>query len=388
VRLGTDCVPAARNREDLPLAPHFFLREIANEPLEPALHIAASAEGCMSSVLVVDDEAAMRNLMMRWVERSGHHASTAASADEAMDVLAQQLPAVAVCDVRMPGHDGLWLADRIRREYPDTAVIMASGARDIDPRIAEHTGAVDYLSKPFGRDRLLFALERGFDWHHAATARREWMKRLSTEFRQRRDDLVEGVAVAAGGDSYPIEALLSFIAESDPIAHEHARRVAAISVKMGEILGLPMEQLAAVRQGALLHDLGKLALPDAILRKPAALSLGEKEIVRQHPGIGADLLRSIDGFDEAASVVSTAQERYDGHGYPHALAGDAIPLGGRIVAVADAFDSMTRTQIYRSAIPSSEAVEEILRCSNTQFDPVVVSSLLEVLGEAAAKCHE
>jgi HD-GYP domain-containing protein (c-di-GMP phosphodiesterase class II) len=154
---------------------------------------------------------------------------------------------------------------------------------------------------------------------------------------------------------------------------------------MGEILGLPEDQLAAIRQGALLHDLGKLALPEAILRKPAALSLEEKEIVRQHPGMGAGLLRSIEGLDQAALVVSTAQEWYDGRGYPQCLAGDAIPLGGRIVAVADAFDSMTRTQIYRDALPRSEAVQEILRCSNSQFDPMVVSSLLEVLGEASAK---
>jgi putative nucleotidyltransferase with HDIG domain len=339
----------------------------------------------MSSVLVVDDEAAMRNLMMRWVELAGHHASTAASADEALDVLAQQSSAVALCDVRMPGHDGLWLAERIHRQFPDTAVIMASGARDTDPRVAEHTGAVDYLLKPFGRDRLRFALERGFDWHQASAGRRDWMRRLSTELFERRRDLVEQIAGAVDGDAHLVETLLSFIEESDPSAHDHARRVAAIAVKMGEILGLPIDQLAVVRQGALLHDLGKLALPEAILRKPAALSMEEKEIIRQHPGIGADLLRSIEGFDQAAIVVSSAKEWYDGRGYPQALVGDDIPLGGRIVAVADAFDSMTRRQIYRDAIPSSEAVEEIMRCSNSQFDPIVVSSLLEALGQSVAK---
>src|SRR2546423_6242563 len=126
----------------------------------------------MSSVLVVDDEAAVRNLMTRWVELAGHHASTAANADEALDVLAAQTPAVALCDVRMPGRDGLWLASKIRREFPDTAIIMATGARDCDPGVAEHTGAVDYLLKPFGRDRLRFALARGFDWHEKAASRR------------------------------------------------------------------------------------------------------------------------------------------------------------------------------------------------------------------------
>lgn len=339
----------------------------------------------MGSVLVVDDEAAMRHLMTRWVERDGHRASTASSADEALDMLAEQSPAVALCDVRMPGHDGLWLADRIRREFPDTAIIMASGARDTDPRMIEHTGAVDYLQKPFGRERLRFALERGFEWHQDAASRRGWLHRLSTELHERCAELAAMVADAAASETHLLEALLALIEDSDPAELAHARRVAAITVKMGENLGLKESQLAVIRKGALLHDLGKLALPYAILGKPAALSLEEAEIVRQHPGIGADLLRSMDGFDEAATVVGSAKEWYDGCGYPQALAGDAIPLGGRIVAVADAFDSMTRTQIYRDAMPSSEALLEILRCSNSQFDPLVVSSLLEVLGESAAK---
>jgi putative two-component system response regulator len=338
----------------------------------------------MSSVVVVDDEAAMRSLMVRWVQLAGHHASAAASADEALEIIAAQRPAVALCDVRMPGHDGLWLAARIHKEYPDTAVIMASGARDTDSRLAEQTGAVDYLSKPFGRDRLRFALERGVDWHEMAASRREWMRRLSSELRDRRGLLAEAVSEAAGIDAYVVEALLSLIHESDPSAHDHARRVAAISVRMGEVLGVSLERLGAVRQGALLHDLGKLALPDAILRKPAALSAEEMEIVRQHPAIGADLLVSIEGFDQAALIVRTASERYDGRGYPHALAGEAIPLGGRIVAVADAFDAMTRRQIYRDALASSDALQEIMRSSSSQFDPAVVSALLEVLGESAA----
>lgn len=182
-----------------------------------------------------------------------------------------------------------------------------------------------------------------------------------------------------------VDALLAVIEESDPSALEHARRVAAISVKVAEALGVAGQELTAIRAGALLHDLGKLALQEAILTKPAALSLEEKEIVRRHPDIGAELLRSLSGFDEAAAIVNGAKEWYDGRGYPQALAGDAIPLGSRIVAVADAFDAMTRSQIYRDAMPSSDALREILRCSNSQFDPVVVSMLLEVLGEFAAR---
>ena len=339
----------------------------------------------MSSVLVVDDEAAMRNLMMRWVEMSGHHAATAASADEALDVLAEESPAVALCDVRMPGHDGVWLAERIRRDFPDTAVIMATGVRDADARLGKHIGAVDYLLKPFGRDRLRSALKRGFDWHHSAAERRKWLTGLWNDLRGGKTGLLQAVGRLQNAGELRLEALLALIEASDPPALAHARRVAAISVKMAESLGVDGRELAAVREGALLHDLGKLALPNAILRKPAALSPEEREIVRQHPTIGADVLVALGDMTDTSIIVNSAKERYDGTGYPGAIAGDAIPLGGRIVAVADAFDAMTRAQIYRDARPSSEALEELMRCSSSHFDPIVVLALLEVLGESVPK---
>lgn len=339
----------------------------------------------MSDVLVVDDEAAMRQLMTRWVELAGHRAFPASNAEEALAIMVAQPQAIALCDIRMPGHDGLWLAERIRRDFPDTAVIIATGARDTDPRVAEHTGAVDYLLKPFGQDRLKFALERGFDWHLAAADRREWLGRLTIELCQRRNTLTETVAGVDETGASQIEALLDFIGAADPEALCHARRVAAMSVQIAVALGLTGDALNAVRAGALLHDFGKLALPDAILRKPAELSLVEMDIVRQHPGIGARVLQSLAGLEDVAAVVISAREWYDGSGYPGALQGEAIPLGGRVVAAADAFDAMTHAQIYRDAMQSSEALREVLRCSGSQFDPTVVDALLKSLGDSAAQ---
>jgi response regulator RpfG family c-di-GMP phosphodiesterase len=335
----------------------------------------------MASVLVVDDEVAMRNLMTRWVEMSGHQAASAASADEALDVIAQEPLAIALCDVRMPGRDGLWLAERIREEFPDIAVIVATGARDTDPRIAEHAGAVDYLWKPFGRDRLRFALERGFDWHNGAAGRREWGARLDFELSERQAELQARIGGFGAQNSTTLESLLALMEELDPDVVAHARRVAAMSVRMAEALGLQPDRIAAIRQGALLHDLGKLALPVAILSKPAALTREETDIVRRYPQIGAHLLGPIEGFGATSEIVGHAGEWFDGRGYPHALSGEAIPIGSRIVSAADAFDAMTRSRIYRDALPGSDAMHELVRCSSTQFDPTVVSALLEVLGE-------
>lgn len=338
----------------------------------------------MNSILVVDDEAPMRRLLTRWLESAGYSVSTAASAEEALNILARQPPAIALCDVRMPGRDGLWLAERIRRDFPDIAVIMATAARDTDPRVAEHTGAVDYLVKPFGRDRLKFALERGFDWHHAAAERREWLRRLTSEMSERRERLRASTIALQSSVTDTLDALLELIGADDPDLLAHSRRTAAMALRIGEAFGLSVQELETLKEGALLHDFGKLGVPQTILRKPAALTYEEKAIVRRHPDIAAEMLHSFGGFDKAADILRASIERFDGRSCDRTVQGDAIRLYGRIVAVADAYDAMTHRQIYRDALPSADATREILRCSSTQFDPVVVSMLLQRLGETAA----
>lgn len=338
----------------------------------------------MSAVLVVDDEAAMRHLVTRWVEGAGHSACTAASADEALAIIGRQPPAIALCDVRMPGHDGLWLAERIRRDFPDTAVIMATAARDTDPRMAEHTGAVDYLVKPFGRQRLQFALERGFDWHASAADRREWLGLLTLEADARREALRASVIALRCAAADTLEALLTLIGADNTDLLSHSRRVAAMALRIGAKFGLTGHELEVLNEAALLHDFGKLSVPQVILQKPAALSLDEQAIVRRHPDVGVEMLLSLGGYDAAAEVLRAAAGRFDGRECDVVVVNDAeaIRLSGRIVAVADAYDAMTRRQIYRDALPSSEATREILRCASTQFDPVVVSVFLELLGDA------
>lgn len=338
----------------------------------------------MSSILVVDDEAAMRHLVTRWVESAGHSASAAATAEEALEVFARQQPAIALCDVRMPGHDGLWLAERIRRDFPDTAVIMATAARDTDPRLADHTGAVDYLAKPFGRDRLKFALERGFDWYHAAAERREWLGRLTSEMHERRDRLRASAVALRSSVADTLEALLALVGADDSNLLAHSRRTATLALRIGEALGLTPQELNTLNIGALLHDFGKLGVPHTILRKPAALTLDEKAMIRRHPEIAAEMLLTFGGFDGAAAVIRASMERFDGRSCDRTLQGDVTRLLGRIVAVADAYDAMTHQQIYRDALPTSDATSEILRCSSTQFDPAVVSVLLEMLAEDTA----
>jgi HD-GYP domain-containing protein (c-di-GMP phosphodiesterase class II) len=243
---------------------------------------------------------------------------------------------------------------------------------------------VDYLVKPFGRERLTFALARAFDWHYEAADRRGWRGRLSLETDERFEDLRASVAAVRRSAADPLEALLGLIGDDDSDLVTHSRRVAAMAQRIGKALGLTTRELAALNQGALLHDLGKLAVPHTILRKPAALSLDEKAIIRRHPDVAAQILLSIGGFETAAAVLRASSGRFDEPSYDSEGEADPIRLAGHIVAAAAAYDAMTHRQIYRDALPSSEAASEMLRCSSTQFDPVVVSMMLEVLGGLAA----
>lgn len=332
------------------------------------------------SVLVVDDETGVRDLISRWLVSGGYAVASAAGADEALGLIEEAPPAVAVCDIRMPGHDGLWLADRIRHEHPETAVIMATGVQDVGAAVESlRQGVVDYLTKPFGRDRLREAVLRGLEWHRSAIDSRRWRESLETETQSRHSRLADAIVALQIDSDEALDAMLSMLTIRDRDAYAHAYRVAALSASMARILGVADEEISTIERGALLHDLGKLAMPEALLRKPAPLTLEEQKLIRTHPRLGSDLVQGVPYLTDAAAIVRDAHERLDGLGYPRGVRGDCLPLGPRIVTVADAFDTMTRPRVFRDAISTSDALLELERCSGTQFDRRVVDALERVL---------
>lgn len=341
----------------------------------------AAADGASAgSVLVVDDENGVRDLMSRWLESGGYSVASAASAEQAIHLMEDTPPAVALCDIRMPGHDGLWLADRIRHEHPETAVIMATGVQDVGAAVESlRQGAVDYLTKPFGRDRLREAVIRGVEWHRAAIDSRRWRESLQAEMQTRHSRLATAIAAFRIDSDETLDAMLSTLTIGDQDAYAHAYRVAALSASMARILDINDEEIPAIERGALLHDLGKLAMPEALLRKPAPLTAEEQELIRMHPRIGSDLIRDIPYLVNAADVVRDSHERLDGLGFPRGVRSDALSLAARIVTVADAYDTMTRPRVFRDAITPTEALLELERCSDTQFDRTAVDALMRIL---------
>jgi putative nucleotidyltransferase with HDIG domain len=344
--------------------------------------MASPPDPLLTPVLVVDDEMGVRDLMSRWLA-AGYDVKTACNADEALTRVQGDPPAVAVCDIRMPGHDGLWLAQQIRDASPDTAVIMATGVQDAASAVTSlKQGAIDYLTKPFGRDRLRDSVMRGVEWHRSARESRRWREALEVELNARRDRIVDAIASLAIDGDAALDRMLSTLTLGDPNAYAHAYRVAALAVSIARAMGLPDADLPALEHAALLHDLGKLAIPDAVLRKPAPLTAEEQLLVRLHPAIGADLITGIPYVAAAVEIVRHAHERTDGLGFPNGVRGGEIPVAARIVSVADAFDTMTRPRVFRDAISAREACLEVSRCAGTQFDPPIVEAFLRVMQAA------
>jgi response regulator RpfG family c-di-GMP phosphodiesterase len=337
-------------------------------------------QGLSQSVLVVDDEIGVRELIARWLASGGYDVQTAANADEAMQRVHDGAPAVALCDIRMPGHDGLWLAHQIRHDAPETAVIMATGVQDVGSAVTSlRQGVIDYLTKPFGRDRLRESVSRGLEWHKAAHNSRRWRESLQGEVDARQRRLSDALASLTIDSDSALDGLLSVLTLADRDAYAHAYRVAALSASVGCAMRLAPEEMAALERGALMHDIGKLAMPDAVMRKPAPLTIEEQEQIRRHPQIASDLIAGVPYLSAAAELVRDAHERIDGMGYPNGTPAADVPMGARIISVADSFDAMTRPRVFRDAITPREALLELDRCAGTQFDAAVVEIFKRVV---------
>ena len=333
----------------------------------------------LTSVLIVDDEPAVRDLMARWVSALGLRPRTAANADEALATLRREHCDLAVIDVMMPGRDGLWLASEVQREHPHTAVVLATANADLLAENARQPIA-DLLVKPFRRERFTLAVDRGRQWRKDALEEVRWHAALSMELRDRAARVSAEVLERTAAGEHEAEVLATLAAESQPATAAHAERVARYAQSVVRELAATGQFVPAVDIAARFHDIGKIAMPDALTSKPSPLTSGEMAIMRQHVEVGADMLAATRSLRGAAPAVRASHEWFGGGGYPRKIAGAAIPLASRIIAVVDAYDAMTQDRTYRSRFDSTDAMAELVRASPSQFDPGVVRAFLVVLG--------
>lgn len=331
----------------------------------------------MTPLLIVEDEDLVADAMSSWLSALGYPVTHVHTAEEALVVMEDARPGVAICDVGLPGHDGMWLADRLRRDFPDTAVILATGRDCLPPAATLHDGVVSYLLKPFGRDQLRDAVVGAVRQHEDVICSRDVALQLERAARARRRALrvrMQGLRIET--EAAAVRALEVLF--PDPAEREQGARVAATADAMAARFTMADGDRAALHWAARFHRLGRLTVPESVLQKPEALSDLEMDLVQRAPSEAFEVLLDHPFLADAGYLLRSMRERADGLGRPDGLAGAAIPLGSRILAVAEAIEAMMHDRPHRPARSLADAVLELLR-SGTQFDAEVVHAGVEVI---------
>jgi len=346
--------------------------------LVPLAHLATLR------VLIVDDEVSVRKVMAAVLAQVGLRCETAASGDEALHILETNRIDAVISDLQMPGMSGLELLAKVKQSYPLMVFLMVTGVDDVRVGIqAMREGADDYLVKPLQVDGNIVL---------ASLTRALHVKRLEQEVENYRHHLEEIVAEQTGrlrealrqierSYDHTLEVLGAAIDLRDSPTAGHSRRVFLYSIEIAKAMGGLENQMRNIAMGAWLHDIGKLAIPDAVLLKPGSLTDEERAIMQRHAQIGYDLVKGIPFLAEAAEIIFAHHERCDGSGYPRGLKAQETPIGARIFAVADTFDAMTSDRPYRRALPFQASREVIEEGEGKQYDSEVAKVFLRIPDE-------
>jgi putative nucleotidyltransferase with HDIG domain len=331
-------------------------------------------------ILVVDDEEPIREVVCVMLQNASYQCVQARSGVEALEILRKDANfQLVLTDLMMPELDGVGLLEVVKREYQNLPVVMVTAVHDISVALsAIRNGAYDYLLKPFERDQLLAVVRRALEAHRLRVENRRYQSNLEALVDQRTKELRETIAELERSYDVTLEALGNALDLKDAETEGHSRRVTAYTIQIARAVGLDTETMRGLARGAFLHDIGKMAIPDAILRKPALLTPEEKTMMKQHSYLGFRMLKKIPFLADAAEIVYAHQEHWDGSGYPRGLRGEEIPMGARIFAVADTLDAITSNRPYRPAQSVEAARSEIATWSGRQFDPSIVRVFLAI----------
>jgi putative two-component system response regulator len=321
-------------------------------------------------VLCVDDDQQVRSLIQRVVVEAGYECAGVGTVDDARELLAQEAFSVVLCDIGLPGSSGLELLDELGRTRPDIATVMVTGhdhAGIIDAALK--LGAYGYITKPFTPSALMIDISNALH-----------RRRLEAERREAAETALQGAYAGT------LSRLSRAVEYHDGATGSHLERVGTYAGDIGAALGLSESQVRLLRLAAPLHDIGKIAVGERILRKTGTLTDDERDLMRQHAEVGRDLLGGSGSelLELAATIAWTHHERWDGSGYPRRLKGEEIPLEGRIVAVADVFDALSSDRPYRPRLSMGEAQVWIQEGAGHAFDPVVVDAFVRSLQAVAA----
>jgi response regulator RpfG family c-di-GMP phosphodiesterase len=340
-------------------------------------------------ILIVDDEDQVRSILFRHLEAEGSVCVACSTALEALSQMRSQPFSLVISDFMMPGMSGMELLRMVKQEDPETAFIMITGLMDIHTAVDSlRIGACDFITKPFELPDIKRAVSRALERRRLLIENRRYRAELEQKVYSRTHELNEALRDVEESYKITLEALVAALDAREHETNAHSQRVREYTLALAAHIGLRHHDLIQTGRGALLHDVGKIGVRDSILLKPGKLSEKEWVEMRKHPLIGYNILQSIEFLAPAAEIVLCHQERWDGKGYPHGLAGLDIPLGARIFAIVDAMDAMTSDRPYRHALSFEAALEEIQACSGTQFDPCIAEVFLRMPIESWRSLHD
>ena len=297
------------------------------------------------TVLVVEDDEANRVLLSRLLESEGYRVHAESDGEAGKRAVATYRPDLVLLDVGLPGLDGYEVTRRLRLDPRNATlpILLLTGRTSLaDIVTGLNAGADDFITKPFAQPELI--------------------ARIRSALRLRRALVGMEAAHAV------VAALANAVEAKDAPTERHCERLALLAARLGSRLGLSIAELDAVAYGALLHDVGKIGVPDAVLTKAGPLTEEEWALVRRHPEIGERICAPLEAFATFGTIIRHHHERWDGTGYPDGLRGEATSLGARIVGIVDAFDAMTHDRPYRGALSVDQALEELRRGAGRQFD--------------------
>jgi len=316
----------------------------------------------MTRILVIDDDAIVRDVIAEMLCGADHEVVQAGTAAEALEFVGNEEFDLVVTDIVMPDLSGLELLEAMRLHRPSLPIVLVTGAHTRDNLTEALTrGADGLVAKPFTQAELCKAVEKA-------------LERAGRSERDLRERLLAPTLTSA---------LANAIEAREEGMRGHCERLTVLAMLLGLAFGLGEEEIETIRLGALLHDIGKIGIPDRVLLKPAALSPEETELMRTHTVIGDNLLEPIDLLAAVRPIVRHHHERWDGLGYPDRLAGEAIPLGARIMSVADAVEAMSGSRVYREPLSEPQIVRELEQGRGSQWDPTIVDLVLRLIETGA-----
>lgn len=328
-------------------------------------------------ILIVDDEARICEVMERRLTLEGYSCTVASNGKEALNHFYKDAFSLIISDIRMPEMDGIELLKKVKAVNPKMMMIMVTAYAELELAVeAMRLGAYDFLTKPVDLEIVVLSVKKALEKKRLEEEIEAYHANLERLVEERTFKLQQAYRGLKRAHFDSVKVLVEAIDAKDPYTRGHSDRVRKMSLKIALHMGFSEGRLEKLEYGALLHDIGKIGIKDEILQKQGTLSPEEYQMIQSHPLIGVKIVEGVDFFKQIIPTIRHHHEHFDGNGYPDGLAGEAIPLEARIIAVPDAFDAMTSARPHQRNLALEEVLRELEACKGSQFAPDILEIFL------------